>query len=58
VVNIKVVKVEKAASATGDGDSDGPLGDMFKVFSEMPQALRAAEPGAGSGVIISQEVTF
>lgn len=58
VVNIKVVKLEKAAFDSPEMQfPDGQFGEMFKKFFKemprMPKNFRAQ--GAGSGVIISQD---
>jgi len=58
VVNIKVVKVEKAGFNRPEMEiPDGPAGDLFKrFFQEMPQAPDSRRTqGAGSGVIISKD---
>ena len=58
VVNIKVVKVEKAGFNPPEMEiPDGPAGDLFKrFFQEMPQAPESRRTmGAGSGVIISKD---
>ncbi len=58
VVNIKVVKVEKAGLNLPEMEiPDGPAGDLFKrFFQEMPQAPESRRSmGAGSGVIISKD---
>ena len=58
VVNIKVVKVEKAGFNRPEMEiPDGPMGDLFKrFFQEMPQAPESRRTqGAGSGVVIGKE---
>jgi serine protease Do len=58
VVNIKVVKVEKAAFNRPEVEiPEGQFGDLFKrFFQEMPQAPESRRTqGAGSGVIISKD---
>ena len=58
VVNIKVVKVEKAGFNRPEMEiPDGPMGDLFKrFFQEMPQGPENRRTqGAGSGVIISKD---
>ena len=58
VVNIKVVKVEKAGFNRPEMEiPEGPFGELFKrFFQEMPQnPERYRSQGAGSGVIISKD---
>jgi serine protease Do len=58
VVNIKVVKVEKAGFNQPQMEiPDGPMGDLFRrFFQEMPQVPENRRTqGAGSGVIISKD---
>jgi serine protease Do len=58
VVNIKVVKVERAAFNRPEMEiPEGQFGDLFKrFFQEMPQAPESRRTqGAGSGVIISKD---
>lgn len=58
VVNIKVVKVEKAGFNRPEMEiPEGPFGDLFRrFFQEMPQTPeRHRTQGAGSGVIISKD---
>jgi serine protease Do len=58
VVNIKVVKVEKAAFNQQPMEiPEGPAGELFKrFFQNMPQGPENRRvQGAGSGVIISQD---
>jgi serine protease Do len=57
VVNIKIMKIEKAGFAQGSAPPEGPTGDPFRHFfrgmPHTPETFRMQ--GAGSGVIISRD---
>ena len=60
VVNIRVMKIQKAEFPEGAQLPEGPVGDMFRHFfgdmQRSPQSFRTQ--GAGSGVIINSDGTI